>query len=694
MFKKITTMQNSLFTKQLLLSVVFILSISYSAFAQDWFEANNPYGGKILSMHETTDGIFLCGTNRGLYKSADNGETWESISDGFENFATLDVNSTSNGGYFSLFGYTLRRSSDGGQSWETIPAQDWTALNKIVINADDQIFLNTNNSLWRSSDNGDTWTQLETGVAGNRFNALAISPDGELFGSSYNKKILRSSDNGDTWTELATLAGDISSIAFDGDNTVYAISSFSGLFKSEDNGDTWTELSAIPGTNGGWDIITNSSGEVFVAAYDDGIYKSSDGGSTWGNITADMIDPTIRIIFVSSSQELFAGTQAGGVNLNEDNSWVQKNQGITAILINRFIPINGVLYACSDFGVFSSEDGGQSWQQSVQGMDDTEVLAIAKAPNGDLYAGGEMLYRSEDGQNWIDLSQAFPDSEVYTTDLLIEADGRIIMATDEYGMCYSDNQGQTWTYTNSGLEDVTMAFVRKDQDGYYFTADGYNLYRSNDLSGNWEVINNGLTETDIIEFTAGSGALFAISYSDGLFKSTNNGNSWFLATEEKFNNIAVNGTEVYGSGNGVFFSEDNGENWSDISDGLPGDYIEEVSWVQDMGLFANVYGYGLYTLDFSVVGVNDNHVPVNELICYPNPFTETTTVQISLEKSTRITYTLFNLNGQIVGGLNSVYLSKGTHAVRLGKDLLPGFYFVSVNDGNSLRTLRIIKTKY
>jgi len=690
---KLITMQISYFTKQLLTTAIIVLLSTYLSNAQSWYKANNPFGGNILSIHETNDGVLLCGTNRGLYKSTDNGDNWDLISGEYSNLSTLDVSSTSSGMYISLFAYFLRRSYDGGQSWETIPAQDWTSLNKIIVNDDDQIFINTNNSVWRSSDDGETWTQLETGVNGNRFYAFQISPDGELFGTSYNEKIYRSDDNGDTWSELYTFADDISSVAFDGDNTVYAISRLAGMWKSLDNGDTWSELTPIPGTNGGTYIKTNSSGEVFIAAYDDGVYKSSDGGTTWNDITADLIDPTVRVIFPNSADELFVGTRSGGVSLQEGSSWTQKNQGITAIFIYRFISIDGVLYACSDFGISTSEDGGQTWQQSIQGMEDTEIRALAKAPNGDLYAGSDMLYRSEDGINWINISQPFPDDEVYVTDLLIEPNGRIIMATDEYGMCYSDNQGQNWTFVNTGLEDVTMAFIRKNQQGYYFTADGYNLYRSNDLSGSWEIINNGLTDTDITEFGVGDGTLYAITYSDGLFKSSDNGDSWTLSIDEDFNNVAVEGAEVYGSTNSVYYSNNNGDTWDDIGDGLPGTYIEEVTYVEDLGLFANVSNYGLYTLDFTVNDVNDRVFSNIKFNCYPNPFSESASLKIDLDENARVSYSIFNLQGQIVERSSPLYFTQGAHTFLIGNDLLGGIYLVAVNVDNKMSTRQIIKVK-
>ena len=42
-----------------------------------------------------------------------------------------------------------------------------------------------------------------------------------------------------------------------------------------------------------------------------------------------------------------------------------------------------------------------------------------------------------------------------------------------YGIRYTDDQGQSWTYANTNLDDVTMTFIRKAANGYYFTADGY-----------------------------------------------------------------------------------------------------------------------------------------------------------------------------------------------------------------------------
>lgn len=681
---------------RLLNTAVLILFSCLMSFSQTWYKANNPFGGRILQIHETSDGILLCGTTQGLYKSWDYGDHWQSISGGEDAFAFLDVQSTPSGMYVSLFYNGIRRSYDAGQTWQPVTSDDWTSLNIIVVK-DSFLFVNTNNSVWRSTNDGDSWSKLTIDNNVNSLTTLELSPDGELFAGTYNKKIYRSSNNGDTWTHIYSPTNDARSFAFYGNDIVYAATSFSGLYKSIDNGDNWTMLPALSGTNGAFDINANSSGEVFAAAYDGGILKSTNGGTSWTDITSDLISESVRTIFLSSSDELFLGTGAAGVTKLTGSSWVPKNEGIAGIFIDRFISIDGILYACSSYGVYVSSDGGKTWQQSVKGMDDTEIYSLAKAPNGDLYAGGEMLYHSTDGMNWNNISQGFPGSEVYANDLLVEASGRLIVASDEYGIRYSDNKGQSWTNANAGLEDVTMTFIRKSANGYLFTADGYNLYRSNDLTGTWEKINDGLADTDIEEFAVGNNALFAITYSDGLFKSTDNGDNWTLATDQDFNNIAINGNEVYGSserviGGGVFVSDDNGANWTNIVGDLPNVQIKEVHYVDGLGLFTNVREFGLYTLDFQVSGLRELSQDDQELICYPNPFTTNTTIKLEVNERFDVQIRIFDLLGKTIEPRINVTLQEGTNMVVVGDNLPRGMYYLEVVMGNSRHSVRVVKT--
>lgn len=686
-------------TKQLLTTLLLLLLAAPPATAQTWYPANEPFGGRVATLHEATDGALLCGTLKGLYRSTDNGQNWQNISGAYGEWSFGNITSTPSGAYLVTKSiYELLRSTDAGQSWQTLPTPNWTSMNRLITNSNGQLFAATNNSVWRSDDDGDTWTQLTVGPSINSLRSLVSSPDDDLFVGTYNSKIFRSTDNGDTWTEMFTAANDIGAFAFVGSDVVYALTSFAGFYKSTDNGTTWTLLPALPGTNGGFTVAANAAGDLFIGSYDEVVLRSMDDGNTWTDISYDLANPAANVLMVNANDELVAGTRAAGVQLLNGTSWTPRNHGMTGVRINRLRSFDGVLYACTDYGVFSSTDDGQTWQQSVMGMVDTEVLAIAKAPNGDLYAGAELLYRSQDGVTWTDISSGFPGGEAYVMDLLAEPSGRVIAATDEWGMRYSDDQGASWTTANTGLDDVTMTFIRKAANGYFFTADGYNLYRSNDLTQSWEVINDGLADTDIEEFAAGNGMLFASTYSDGLFMSSDNGDNWTLAIDEDFTNVTLDGTTVYGcseSGTtgGVYRSLDNGATWTNIVAGLPHVQVEEVHFAPGLGLFARVRDHGIYTLDFSVVGLAERLPAVEALDAFPNPFTDQATLRLTLDTPAQVRITTTTLQGSLVQRSAPRLLPRGVHDLPVGEDLSPGLYLLTVEADGLARTVRLVKSE-
>lgn len=664
-----------------------------------WYPANNPYAANVIDLREAPNGDFLCGTNRGLFKSTDGGASWSNISGQYPYLAAGGIAITSNSTYVATFGPFMQRSTDGGQSWTSLAGGSWTSSSTMVTNSSGDIFIRTNSGVWRSADNGDNWTQLTIGGMTNQVASIEIAPDDDLFVGGFNKKVYRSTDNGDNWTEIFSAPNDFYSMAFDGNSTVYGITRFSGIFKSTDNGATWDTMSPVPGNNGGFDINVNSTGDVFLAAYDDPIFKSTDGGASWQDITSDLIFPSIDEIFIPSSNDIYLGTNGAGIQKLMSNSWESMNEGMDAIFIERFSSVGGDLFACTSYGVFISEDGGLTFRQSITGMDDAAIVAVAKAPNGDLYAGGDMLYRSTDnGMTWMDLSSSFPSNDVTCTDILVNSTGRVIMSTEDYGIQYSDDMGQTWSTSNSGLYDTDLVFIREGLNGYMFTSDGFFLYRNNDLTMAWDTAVDGLTDKDVEEFAAGSSTLYAQTYSDGLFKSTDNGDNWSLAIDEDFGNMATNGDTVYGAGGGttggnVFYSVDNGSNWTNIGSNLPDDPVDFVCHVPGQGLFSYLSTFGLYTLNFSLVGIEDPVFADEGLKCYPNPFSGSTTLQIELTESAKVMVSIFSLDGKLLESPGPMRLSAGSHEIQIGSNLNSGMYQVMVEANGQAGSGMILKVE-
>jgi len=82
----------------------------------------------------------------------------------------------------------------------------------LAINSSGHIFAGTagginalrvlGDGVFRSTDNGDSWTQVNTGLTNESVGCLAINSSGHIFAGTYGGGIFRSTDNGGTWTAV------------------------------------------------------------------------------------------------------------------------------------------------------------------------------------------------------------------------------------------------------------------------------------------------------------------------------------------------------------------------------------------------------------------------------------------------------------------------------------------------------------
>lgn len=174
------------------------------------------------------------------------------------------------------------------------------------------------NGVFKSTDNGETWTQLTaTNTADNTsfssdwqyiFN-IAVHPTSGRIYAATTGGVYRSIDGGTNWTKVLnpnnsnTLKTDVT-IASDG--TIYSATSSDGgdivgIRKSTDDGDNWTNVSpTLPATYGRTIIKTAPSSSGVVYFFTEGVsganntpnvhnhqlWRSADAGSNWTNISS------------------------------------------------------------------------------------------------------------------------------------------------------------------------------------------------------------------------------------------------------------------------------------------------------------------------------------------------------------------------------------------------------------------------
>jgi photosystem II stability/assembly factor-like uncharacterized protein len=236
--------------------------------------------------------------------------------------------------------------------------------------------------------------------------------------------------------------------------------------------------------------------------------------------------------------------------------------------VNSFGETADRIFAGTDAGIYSSGDGGKSWQK-------TSVTArtISFATSGKtLYAGTQSagLFASKDqGLTWTPVTSL---ASKYIRSLLA-AQGRLYVGTDANGVMVSHDQGMTWMPYNAGLPALSQIFALAfANDTIYAGLYAKGLYAWSENEQRWTKAGN--VQPLVLAATGGS---LAVGHNPGGIYWSEKPKSlewtkaagdfesaapvWELASSDKL--------VLAGIADGIFRSADHGRTWSRTLKGLP-----------------------------------------------------------------------------------------------------------------------------
>ncbi|MDE3056921.1 MAG: T9SS type A sorting domain-containing protein [Bacteroidota bacterium] len=283
--------------------------------AQDFWRATaGPKAGTVYSLAAKSTGEVFAGTaDSGVYRSTVNDSTWTRTSLTSKDVEALVVGS--NGYLFAacggiLFG-VLYCSTDNGISWSKLKSST-AGYSSLSVNPDGNIFLGTSSdSIYRSTDNGNTWQSSRLGVT-TSVGGFAACSGGVAYACS-GKNIFKSTDDGQSWVSMYTSQTyEIRRICIHPDGYLFANTAGAGVIRSTDNGATWASSSNGLPITGGWPILANSHGDLFVATgiaggYGGGVFRSSDLGDNWVSVSSGLPAIWIQSMVVASNGVLYGG---------------------------------------------------------------------------------------------------------------------------------------------------------------------------------------------------------------------------------------------------------------------------------------------------------------------------------------------------------------------------------------------------
>lgn len=434
--------------------------------------------------------------------------------------------------------------------------------------------------------------QLMPGPFGGDVRSTVASLDGAtLYTAVYRKGVYQSTNGGKSWILLANnnLNPYVTKLLVLSD-AIYAVTYEGGLYKTTDQGQNWTAINnGLPSSANDLVFANNN---LYTVTNDDspngsGVFVSTDEGVNWSSTGAFPVPgDTLNAILVQGNT-FYVGTSAHGIyqSLDGGKSWSQINNGLNQMNITSLITSNGVVYAGSlnyngNCGVFKSTDSGKTWVRADNGLGSRLLTGFAVSGNIIYASTSHGVYKTTDGSNWTNINNGLS----YLSVASVTVNNSILFANTEGGVYQSVDGGNNWNNINTGILANYITGLLALPNGI--------VYAGTSAGGVFKSINNGLTWTltmqginlgtsgDMSNFVAdNNNNIYMVSGKNGfdnvVYQTNINGSSWQALnppTDQWGGTIApasllVNGSNLYlGSlGSAVYVTADDGADWQSLT---------------------------------------------------------------------------------------------------------------------------------
>ena len=275
--------------------------------------------------------------------------------------------------YVGSDGKGIYRSENNGQSWTHLPSpMEGQEIWSIAVDPrdSDKIFVGARPDAYRSRDGGATWEKLPIGLDATiplwppRITAMVVDPRDSrtVWAGAEIGGVYRSSDGGDTWTRLAGpgpgyRAQDVHSLGIHPERPIVYMTGPSGIATSVDEGQSWKFKELAP--------LDDKYPGVYCRKV---LFKADDPDTIFvgaGNLTPGEVGGIRRSRDAGESWETLSLPETPDSVIY----WLATHEAIPHVIV-----------ASSLYGeIFLSEDGGEDWRKVGRRLG--HVRGIAVLPN-------------------------------------------------------------------------------------------------------------------------------------------------------------------------------------------------------------------------------------------------------------------------------------------------------------------------
>lgn len=586
------------------------------------------FGGEVrdVAVDETNHTIYLTTYSpNGVFISSDDGTSWTGLPSDIDYGEPRGVEIDQDSGrVYALLGQGLIYSDDNGITWTTTDAIGQYGSTLLFHN--DTLVVGRSDGAVSMSTNHAANFSTTTIAADVSVNSLAGSPNtGQWFAVLHdgnNGTLYSTTDNGASWSEVMTddVADMYNAVGVDPTDADHILlvagDEDTAPWQTYDGGATWNQTN-VSGTTPTAIFFDENTNRIYA-----GTAYSDDRGATWSNLETTTPRSRVSGIVVpdpTDSNTLYGASFAAlAISSDGGASWVDRNQGITAVTVRDLSQSSdkATVWAATGSGLAKTEnflDANPTWEfpiyydsypQSVW-IDPTDANYVVVGGYGGVYITSDGGTTWTTATGWSSNETAYKLAYDATNNRLYAAAGIQELAVDKTGDVYvSNDKGRSWVALeipdNAAIQSLAVS-----PDGTVFAGTGIigiqgegatGIYKYNNStweklasSPDMEISSLVIDPTDAnvmyaaaAEFNSGTGS------TAGLYQSVDAGETWTRLTngldsiyrvrtvgiQAGTNTIYVAGTATNGTEAGVIYkSTDQGASWNLLYTGLSNETI-------------------------------------------------------------------------------------------------------------------------
>lgn len=393
---------------------------------------------------------------------------------------------------------------------------------------DGSILAGTTRGLYRSTNNGDRWSMVETPFRNGAIPAIVVAKNGAIVAGGYYPfannllptPLMRSTDNGITWTPSAAPITVVNLISDDfgvlyGNDYLYFV-------RSSDAGVTWDTASEFANDGNTFAVIAPN---LWVTTHEYITSVSRDSGATWatvdwpGHTIAKAGDGTL----FRCTLELYGPTRMFRSTDNGETWTSAMNDGDSVGFALMGMDFDGNMLAHTRTSIVRWDADSLGWRHA--GSFDVAMRPghVLSTKTTTFIYGYEGVFRSigNDGI-WIDASSGM--TSMFTTALTMSRSGDLL-ARSLTSTYRSSDLGSTWS--RQILPEFGLVHIVESPMGTMLAGTAEGVYRSTNNGASWHVDSLGPGSSYAISLAILSdGTLFALEYAGRIWRSTDDGVTW------------------------------------------------------------------------------------------------------------------------------------------------------------------------